>query len=177
MGGKLEVSSELGVGTEFRVTLPVATAEIDRSQDAGASLTGLAESLRVPREDVRGSLLYVEDNPDNVTVVEQMLSLRPQVKLFTAPDGATARVLAAACQPDLILLDMRLPDTDGFTLFRELRGQPETSEIPCAGVSANALPSDAAHARNAGFVEYWTKPLDAGQFLRGIDALLTRQRN
>jgi PAS domain S-box-containing protein len=177
MGGRLEVSSELGVGTEFRVTLPVATTQIDRSQDITAPLTGLSEGLRVRREDVRGSLLYVEDNPDNVAVVEHMLALRPQVKLFTAPDGATARVLAAACQPDLILLDMRLPDTDGFTLFHELRAQPETSEIPCAGVSANALPSDAAHARKAGFVEYWTKPLDAGQFLRGIDALLARQRS
>jgi PAS domain S-box-containing protein len=177
MGGKLEVSSELGVGTEFRVTLPVATSQIDRSQDVIQPVIGLGEGARTRREDVRGSLLYVEDNPDNVSVVEQMLALRPQVKLFTAPDGATARVLAAACQPDLILLDMRLPDTDGFTLFRELRAQPETSEIPCAGVSANALPSDAAHARNAGFVEYWTKPLDAGLFLRGIDTLLTRSRS
>jgi hypothetical protein len=176
MGGRLEVSSELGVGTEFRLMLPVATPQVDRSLEDRAKLAGLDEVLLTPREDVRGSLLYVEDNPDNVAVVEQMLALRPQVKLFTAPDGATARVLAAACQPDLILLDMRLPDTDGFTLFRELQAQPETSQIPCAGVSANALPSDAAHARNAGFVEYWTKPLDAGQFLRGIDALLTHER-
>jgi CheY-like chemotaxis protein len=164
------------VGTEFRLTLPGATPQIDRSLDDREPLAGLGEGSLIPREDVRGSLLYVEDNPDNVAVVEQMLALRPQVKLFTAPDGATARVLAAACQPDLILLDMRLPDTDGFSLFRELQAQPETSRIPCAGVSANALPSDAAHARNAGFVEYWTKPLDAGQFLRGIDTLLRHER-
>ena len=177
MGGHLEVSSEPGVGTEFRVTLPVATTQVDRSQESTPPLGALGEGVGARRDDVRGSLLYVEDNPDNVAVVEHMLALRPQVKLFTAPDGATARVLAAACQPDLILLDMRLPDTDGFTLFRELRSQPETSEIPCAGVSANALPSDAAHARKAGFVEYWTKPLDAGSFLHGIDALLGRQRS
>jgi PAS domain S-box-containing protein len=168
MGGRLEVSSELGVGTEFRVTLPVATPSAERDPEAAPA----GDGARAPREDVRGSLLYVEDNPANVTVVEQMLALRPQVKLFSAPDGATARVLAAVCQPDLILLDMRLPDTDGFALFRELRAQPETCEIPCVGVSANALPSDAAHARNAGFVDYWTKPLEAGQFLRGVDALL-----
>jgi CheY-like chemotaxis protein len=155
--------------------LPVATTGADRAQEGVLGFGDLG-ALRTPRTDVRGSLLYVEDNPDNVTVVEQILALRPNVTLFTAPDGATARVLAAACQPDLILLDMRLPDTDGFTLFRELRAQPETSAIPCAGVSANALPSDAAHARGAGFVEYWTKPLDAGLFLRGIDALLTQPR-
>jgi CheY-like chemotaxis protein/anti-sigma regulatory factor (Ser/Thr protein kinase) len=176
MGGHLEVSSEPGVGTEFRLTLPVATTQGERSQENAPPLGALGEGVGARRDDVRGSLLYVEDNPDNVAVVEHMLALRPNVKLFTAPDGATARVLAAACQPDLILLDMRLPDTDGFTLFRELRAQPETSEIRCAGVSANALPSDAAHARKAGFVEYWTKPLDAGSFLRGIDALLSHRR-
>ncbi|HTT13143.1 MAG TPA: PAS domain-containing protein [Burkholderiaceae bacterium] len=177
MGGRLEVSSEPGVGTEFRVTLPVATAQIARVQEGAAPLSSLDQDVGGRREDVRGSLLYVEDNPKNVEVVEQMLALRPQVRLFTAPDGATARVLAAACQPDLILLDMRLPDTDGLTLFRELRAQPETREIPCAGVSADALPSNAALARNAGFVEYWTKPLDARLFLGGIDALLGARRS
>jgi PAS domain S-box-containing protein len=168
MGGKLEVSSELQVGTEFRVTLPAASAGTQAPEAQARS------SADAPRDDVRGGVLYVEDNPENVAIVEQMLALRPQVKLFTAVDGATARVLAAVCQPDLILLDMRLPDTDGLALFRELRAQPETKHIPCVALSANALPADAAHARAAGFADYWTKPLNAAQFLRGIDALLAR---
>jgi CheY-like chemotaxis protein len=67
---------------------------------------------------------------------------------------------------------MRLPDTDGLTLLRELRAQPETSHIPCVALSASALPEDVAQARQQGFVDYWTKPLDAAQFLRGIDTLL-----
>ncbi|MCS6945907.1 MAG: PAS domain-containing protein, partial [Sutterellaceae bacterium] len=166
MRGRLEVSSELQVGTEFRVTLPAA-------RPAAATLAP-SPMVTLTRSDVRGGVLYVEDNADNVAVVEQLLAMRPNVRLFTAADGATARVLAAVCQPDLILLDMRLPDIDGFALFDALRAQPETRAIPCVALSANVAPADIARARAVGFVDYWTKPLNAQEFLRKIDALLVR---
>ncbi|MFN3565986.1 MAG: hybrid sensor histidine kinase/response regulator, partial [Burkholderiaceae bacterium] len=173
MGGALTVSSEPGVGSAFRVALPAASAARDEAADV---LQAIAPASVEPREDVRGTVLYVEDNPSNVAVVEQLLALRPNVKLFTAGDGASGRVMAAVCQPDLILLDMRLPDTDGASLLADLRSRPETKSIPCIGVSANAMPSDIAHARAAGFADYWTKPIEAGPFLRGIDAALARSR-
>jgi PAS domain S-box-containing protein len=181
MGGRLTVTSEPGVGSAFHVALQAASAARDPGSWSGAGfaadvLQSIAPASVEPRDDVRGTVLYVEDNPSNVAVVEQLLALRPNVKLFTANDGASGRVMAAVCQPDLILLDMRLPDTDGASLLAELRARPETKSIPCIGLSANAMPSDIAHARAAGFADYWTKPIEAGPFLRGIDAALARPR-
>ncbi|MFZ5539651.1 MAG: PAS domain-containing protein [Pseudomonadota bacterium] len=173
MGGGLTVTSQPGAGSAFHVALQAASAARDEAADV---LQAIAPASVEPRDDVRGTVLYVEDNPSNVAVVEQLLALRPNVKLFTAGDGASGRVMAAVCQPDLILLDMRLPDTDGAALLAELRARPETKSIPCIGVSANAMPSDIAHARAAGFADYWTKPIEAGPFLRGIDAALARAR-
>jgi len=173
MGGSLTVSSELGAGSELRMMLPAASHP--PGSGAGDLLRAFGQDPALARDDVTGTVLYVEDNPSNVTLVQHLLLLRSNVRLFTAPDGATARVMAAVCQPDLILLDMRLPDVDGFTLLRELSAQRETEHIPCVGVSANAQPTDFAQARNAGFADYWPKPLDAHEFLRGIDALLARR--
>ncbi len=173
MGGRLTVTSEPGAGSAFHVALQAASAARDETADV---LQSIAPAGVEPREDVRGTVLYVEDNPSNVAVVEQLLALRPNVKLFTAGDGASGRVMAAVCQPDLILLDMRLPDTDGASLLAELRARPETKSIPCIGLSANAMPEDIARARASGFADYWTKPIEAGPFLRGIDAALARAR-
>jgi hypothetical protein len=124
------------------------------------------------REDVAGTLLYIEDNPANSALVEQFLHFRPRVKLYQAADGATGLVMAAVCQPDLILIDIRLPDMMGDEVLKQLRLQPETRDIACVAVSANAMPHDIESALAAGFADYWTKPLDVARFLRGIDERL-----
>jgi PAS domain S-box-containing protein len=167
MGGAIAVQSEPGRGSEFSVTLPLAST----ASSATAAPTEIVHSTR-ERADVCGSVLYVEDNPANYAVVEAVLRQRPGVTLMKAADGSAARVLAAVCQPDLILVDMRLPDTDGLSLFRALRAEPATQAIPCIGLSANALPGDIDAARAAGFADYLTKPLTAAELLRCVDRAL-----
>lgn len=165
MGGTLTVAGAPGEGCEFTLQLQAAGAHA-RSLEAQATA-----QLRL---DVTGSVLYVEDNPANVTVVEEAMALRPAVKLFTARDGAAALVLAAVSQPDLALIDLRLPDTDGLALIADLHAHEATRNVPCVAVSANALETDISAARKAGFVDFWAKPLRIEQLLTGIDYWLTR---
>jgi signal transduction histidine kinase/ActR/RegA family two-component response regulator len=171
MEGAIEVDSTPGVGSEFRLRLRAARME---AAPAPRPARSTDPQLGV-REDVTGTLLYIEDNPANSALVEQFLQFRPQVRLFQAADGATGLVMAAVCQPDLVLIDIRLPDMMGDEVLQQLRRQPETRDIACVAVSANAMPHDIEAALEAGFADYWTKPLDVLHFLRGIDRLLARQ--
>ena len=91
-----------------------------------------------------------------------------------AEDGASGLALAAALQPALILLDMQLPDCDGFEVLRRLRTQPATASTPCVALPANARPDHTERALAAGMVDYWTKPLDFRRFLAALDALLAK---
>ncbi|HTT13004.1 MAG TPA: ATP-binding protein [Burkholderiaceae bacterium] len=167
MHGTLHVTSTKGVGSEFCLAL--------REVPGGARLRGTrGATVREPavREDVRGSVLYIESSPANGRLVEQLLHGRPNVRLYKAPDGATGLVLAAASRPQLILVDRRLPDMDGLEVLRQLRAQPQTARTPCIALSAPALPPEAERAKSGGFEPHWTRPLDAREFLAGIDAWL-----
>ncbi len=169
MRGVLDVRSKPGIGSEFRVRLHEAM--VARTEDAARPAP--SPTLLALREDVTGAILYIEDNPLNSLLVEQLLHSRPNVRLYNAADGATGLVLAAACRPDLVLVDMRLPDMEGLELLARLRAQAETSQVACVALSANALPDDVQRALDQGFARYWTKPFDAQVFLAGVDEFLT----
>ena len=123
---------------------------------------------------VAGTILYVEDNPVNVAVLQALLEQRPNVRLLTAADGAGGLALAIAERPDVVLIDMQLPDLDGYAVHAKLRAAPQTAATPCIALSANAFPEHVAQARAAGFLDYWTKPIDAAAVLARIDQLLAR---
>jgi PAS domain S-box-containing protein len=119
-------------------------------------------------------VLCVEDNPVNLLLVQEILALRPEVQLFTAEDGAQALALAkaGAVRPQLMLLDMQLPDMTGIELLQRLRQFAGLQTVRCVALSANAMPADVRHAMDSGFEEYWTKPIDMPRFLADIDRVL-----
>jgi signal transduction histidine kinase len=166
MGGTVQVSSRPGVGSAFELSL-------QRSAAPGLTPAGFAEGAALPPLPLpRGKrLLYIEDNELNLLIVSELIKQRPDLTLFSAPDGASGLALARDEQPVLILLDMQLPDMDGHEVLHRLRVDPATSAIRCIALSANAMPEDIRRARESGVDDYWTKPLDLSAFLRSLDAL------
>jgi hypothetical protein len=168
MGGSVGVSSKRGEGTIFEVALPADAAGTPPPQAAPADEPAAAGMERCERS---GQLLYIEDNPINVMLVEELVRMLSGLKFESAPTGAAGVARARALRPDVILVDLQLPDFDGFEVLRRLRAQPETASIPCIALSANAMPEDIARGREAGFTDYWTKPIDFKVFLAALEKL------
>ena len=120
-------------------------------------------------------VLYVEHNPVNVLLVEQLLARWPQIELVSAEDGHAGLELARRVQPDLVLLDMNLPDMDAVAVLHELRRDPATAELAVVVLSASEHPADAQRAQAAGAREYWTKPLDLRSFPGDVVRVISRE--
>ena len=100
---------------------------------------------------------------------------RERIRSANRSDGASGVHSARERRPDLILIDMQLPDFDGLEVLRRLRADPSTAAIPCIALSANAMPEDIQRALGAGFADYWTKPLDFRVFLGALDTLFGKR--
>ncbi len=171
MDGRIEVDSNPGQGSVFRVWLPAvrAPAPAPRTPPAAGAVPPPA-SLSIPARQRR--LIYVEDNPVNAMVMEAMFDQLPDLALQVVADGAALLQAALAATPDLLLLDLQLPDGDGIDWLQRLRAHPALAAVPVVVVSANVTPHDRARARAAGCIDYWTKPLDMPQALRRLSDLL-----
>ena len=165
MGGTIGVRSRRGVGTTFELSLPAHLA--------AAPITAPAvEEPAVPSAghcDRNGQLLYIEDNAVNVLLVEELVRNLSGLRIASEPSGTAGVARARKLRPDLILVDLQLPDFDGFEVLRRLRAQPETAKTPCIALSANAMPDDIARGLAAGFTDYWTKPIDFRRFLAALE--------
>jgi CheY-like chemotaxis protein len=115
-------------------------------------------------------LLYVEDNPANLLLVEQIIARRPDLVLLTAMTGKLGIELARGSRPEVVLMDINLPDINGIEVLRILREDPATAHIPIVAISANAMPHDIAKGMHAGFFRYLTKPIIVDEF---SDALVS----
>lgn len=167
MGGSLTVQSAVGEGSTFALTLASADApEL-------APILPIAPSVMEGDEPFGGhTVLYVEDNPSNVRLMERILVSRPHVQLLTTGRGDEAVGLVHRLRPDLVLLDLNLPGRNGDDILAHLQQDPETSSIPVVIVSADATPGQAERLLAAGARHHLTKPIDVDEALRVIDATL-----
>jgi PAS domain S-box-containing protein len=171
MGGRIEVESRPGQGTVFAVTLQAAptaepidgdTAEIDTVPDLLGAVAPVARS---------GTILYIEDNQVNVLLVEELVRTVGGVAIVSEPSGAAGVERAIVLRPDLVLVDLQLPDFDGYEVLRRLRADARTRAIPCIALSANAMREDIERGLASGFADYWTKPIDFAVFIAALHRL------
>jgi CheY-like chemotaxis protein len=169
MGGAIGVESTVGLGSVFWFELNAATAP-----QLAVDSTPL--SANVPAEIERGAplrtLLYVEDNPANLSLVEQLIARRPDMQLLSARDGNLGIQIARANLPEVILMDINLPGISGLEALQILREDPVTAHIPVIALSANAMPRDIQKGILAGFFLYLTKPIKVLEFMETLDAAL-----
>jgi CheY-like chemotaxis protein len=178
MGGALTAESALGQGSTFALALAPAEnplEQLERSGHPAGAAGTLVEKKDAPPEKT-AALLYIEDNLANLSLIETILSERPEIALLSALQGRLGLDLAEKHCPDLILLDLHLPDMSGDEVLAQLRRNPETRNIPVVIVSADATPGSVERLLRAGAKGYLTKPLDVEQFLDTIDEVLRENR-
>ncbi len=168
MQGVIGVESRVGEGSVFWVDL--RTADEPRLAAEGDSASALALPQR--RGGRVHTLLYVEDNPANLRLVEKIVSRQEDLLLLTAVNGTIGVEIARASRPQLVLMDINLPGIDGFTALKMLRADPLTAHIPVIALSANAMPADLRKGEEAGFFRYLTKPIKLHELSAALDAAL-----
>jgi signal transduction histidine kinase/ActR/RegA family two-component response regulator len=169
MGGTIGVASTVGAGSVFFI-------ELKSAEPVSAADRGLSEELESVSEDTNEAaipaLLYVEDNPANLTLVEEIVRFRSGLRLLSAPDARLGIELARAHRPRVILMDLHLPGMSGDDALKILRDDRRTAHIPVIAITAHAMPRDVAKGLAAGYFRYLTKPLLLDAFAEAIDSAL-----
>ena len=165
MGGAIGVESGHGQGSMFWIELPRTKSPLEQTRLAKKTIT------RRPRraDTEKRTLLYIEDNLSNLTLIEEILEERSEIELLSAMQGQVGLDLARQHSPDLILLDLHLPDLPGWEVLSQLKLSETTADIPVVVISADATPSQIKRLIKAGAVSYLTKPLDVTEFFRVLD--------
>jgi len=171
MDGQITVSSQPGKGSIFHVTLPGST---NAKRDPATEKGNIAHKQVKPEDNSMNkyTLLYVEDNPANLKLVDQILSRRPDIEMLSAHNAELGIELARVHKPDIIVLDINLPGMSGFEALEKLKQMEGIGDTPIFALSANAMPRDIERGIDAGFHQYMTKPLNVKQFLDAINDAL-----
>ncbi len=169
MDGVLGVESTIGEGSVFWCELDSAAAPKLFVQ---SNETETTTHPQLPLSALQRTLLYVEDNPANMKLVEQLISRFPDIRLLTAVNGIIGVKLASSAHPDVILMDINLPGISGAEALKILRKSPDTAHIPVVALSANAMPRDIEKGLEAGFFRYITKPIKVKEFMETLNAAM-----
>jgi len=173
LGGHIGFESEQGRGSHFWVDIPLSNKQID-PDDASEELVddeeGAAE--RADATSTSRTLLYIEDNPDNLHLVEAIIDQYKNLHLLSAPNALIGYDLATSKKPDLILMDVNLPGMNGLQAMKRLRNTPETRLIPIIALTSNSTPQNIEAGLNAGFDGYLTKPIVVSELMKAIQKTL-----
>ena len=167
MGGSIGVESMVGNGSMFWVEMNLTTSPGLQQAQAQAQAQAL-----LPKSPQQRILLYVEDNPVNLLLIEALMESRPDIHLLTEKDGISGIATALTALPDVILMDVYLPGISGGEVLKILRDTPATTHIPVVALSANAMPVDVEKGLAAGFFRYLTKPIRINEFMDTLDEAL-----
>jgi CheY-like chemotaxis protein len=169
MEGVIGVESTVGEGSVFWFELMRTSKEQSSAQiDQGTTIT---ETTYLKEAQV-STLLYVEDNPANLMLVEDLITRRPDIRFLSATDAIKGIEIARTSIPDIILMDINLPGISGIEALKLLANIPETAHIPVVALSANAIPRDIEKGLEAGFFRYLTKPIKVTEFMETLDITL-----
>jgi CheY-like chemotaxis protein len=158
MGGELTVDSTVGEGSTFSITLPLARDPLESATQIDHDLS--PRGKRLPKSEI-----HIEDNLSNLRLIEQVLKVHSSAELLAATQGRMGLALARLHRPDLILLDLHLPDIPGSEVLRVLREDRSTRDLPVVMISADATARSAKKLLEVGANAYITKPLDIPRFL------------
>ncbi len=172
MGGDLGVESTVGQGSTFWIELPLAEGPVEQHQRLHGDVYPSTDELL----NEKATVLYIEDNLSNLKLVQRIVARRPILKLLVVSQGGLGFELAREHQPDIILLDLHLPDMQGEEVLRRLRETRETQDIPVVVISADVTPNQVERLQRAGAYAYLTKPLDVKQFLYMIEDVVGQAR-
>ncbi len=169
MEGSIGAQSTVGTGSVFWIELGAAVdPHIDFIKSVGTTKAASPSS-----EGTRTRLLlYIEDNPANLKLIEQLIARRPDLRLLTAQNGTDGINLAHGYLPDVILMDINLPGISGIEAMKLIRKDPATAHIPIVALSANAIPRDIEKGIEAGFFRYLTKPIKVNEFMETLNVTL-----